>query len=82
MDRYTFPTGTVGGQIAVRELVDKTKWMRKLRGANVYPVTTLSDTFMPTRFGGRQRPHFEIKRWISFGPDEKALSDPWVKHAD
>ena len=74
MDRYTFPTGTVGGQIAVREVVDKTKWMRKLRGANVYPVVTLSDTFMPTRFGGRQRPHFEIKRWVSFGPDERALS--------
>ena len=76
MDRYTFPTGTVGGQIAVREVVDKTKWMRKLRGANVYPVVALSDTFMPTRFGGRQRPHFEIKRWVSFGPDERALSAP------
>jgi hypothetical protein len=76
MDRFTFPTGTVGGQIAVREVVDKIKWMRKLRGANVYPVVTLSDTFMPTRFGGRQRPHFEIKRWVSFGPDEKGLPAP------
>jgi hypothetical protein len=76
MDRFTFPTGTVGGQIAVREVVDKTKWMRKLRGAHVYPIVRLSDTFMPTAFGGRQRPHFEIKRWVSFGPDEKALPAP------
>ena len=29
MDRFSFPTGTVGGGIAVRELVDKTKWSRK-----------------------------------------------------
>jgi hypothetical protein len=27
---------------------------------------------MNTRFGGRQRPHFQIKRWISFGPDGTA----------
>jgi hypothetical protein len=47
--------------------------MRRFRGQNVYPVVTLSDTFMPTRFGGRQRPHLEIKRWITFG-DGTALS--------
>jgi hypothetical protein len=76
MDRFTFPTGTVGGQRAVREVVDKTKWMRKLGGAHVYPVITLSDAFMPTAFGGRQRPHFEITRWVSFAPDETALPAP------
>jgi hypothetical protein len=72
MDRYSFPTGTVGGSIAVRELVDKTKWMRKFRGDQVYPVVALSDTFMNTRFGGRQRPAFIIKRWVGLG-GEKAL---------
>lgn len=77
MDRYTFPTGTVGGAIAVRDLVDKTNWMRKFRGAHVYPVVTLSDTFMKTRFGGRQRPHFLIKRWVGMGPaEDKALPAP------
>jgi hypothetical protein len=76
MDRFTFPTGTVDGQAAVRDLVDKIKWTRKLRGAYVYPIIRLSDTFMPTRFGGRQRPHLEIKRWVSFAPDEKALPAP------
>jgi len=65
MGRYTWPTGTVGGAIAVRDIVDRTCWMRKYRGANVYPVVRLSDVFMPTRFGGRQRPYFNIERWIS-----------------
>jgi hypothetical protein len=65
MGRYTWPTGTVGGAIAVRDIVDRTVWMRRYRGANVYPVVRLSDVFMPTRFGGRQRPYFDIERWIS-----------------
>src|SRR5262249_12515464 len=32
MDRYSYPTGTVGGSIAIRDLVDKTTWMRRFRG--------------------------------------------------
>jgi hypothetical protein len=75
MDRYSFPTGTTGGAIATRDLVDKTRWMRRFRG-HAYPVVTLSDTFMNTRFGGRQRPHFLIKRWVDLGAEEKALPVP------
>jgi hypothetical protein len=67
MDKYTFPTGTTGGGIAIRELRDKLVWIRRLRGQNVYPVVTLSDTFMKTRFGGRQRPHFKIVKWTRLG---------------
>jgi len=67
MDKYTFPTGTTGGRIAIRELVDKTTWMRRLRGPNVYAVVLPSDTFMNTKWGGRQRPHFKIVRWVSLG---------------
>jgi hypothetical protein len=75
MDRHTFITATIGGGIAVRELRDKTMWMRKFRGAHVYPIVTLGDVFMNTRFGGRQRPHFVIKRWITLGPkDAPALA--------
>jgi hypothetical protein len=79
MDKYTYPTGTNGGRRAIRDLRDKLVWMRKLRGANVYPVVTLSDTFMPTQFGGRQRPHFVIKRWVRLGGEGSevpALSPP------
>ena len=67
MDKYTYPTSTVGGRIAIRELRDKIMWMRRLRGPNVYAVVLLSDTFMNTRFGGRQRPHFKIMRWTRLG---------------
>jgi hypothetical protein len=67
MDKYTYPTGTAGGTIAIRELRDKIVWMKTYRGTNVYPVVVPSDTFFPTRFGGRQRPHFQIVRWVRFG---------------
>jgi hypothetical protein len=76
MDRYSWPTGTVGGAIAIRDLVDKVKWMRRFRGANVYAVVMLSDVFMNTRFGGRQRPHLEIQRWVTLGDDGHALPAP------
>jgi len=69
MDKYTFPTGTAGGAIAVGDLCGKIRWMRKYRGTNVYPVVVLRDTFFPTGFGGRQRPHFKIERWVRFGDE-------------
>jgi hypothetical protein len=67
MDKYTFPTGTTGGRIAIGELRDKLVWMRRLRGPSVHPVITLADKFMNTKWGGRQRPHFKIVRWVSLG---------------
>jgi hypothetical protein len=73
MQKYTFPTGTVGGGIAIGELKDAVKLMRKFRGPSVYPVIALSNAFMNTRFGGRQRPALKILRWIAFGPEGTAL---------
>jgi len=67
MDKYTFPTGTTGGRIAVGELRDKLVSMRQLRGPGVYPLVSLGDTFMKTKWGGRQRPHFQIVRWVRLG---------------
>jgi hypothetical protein len=71
MDKYTYIANltTIGAWIAVRELADKVKWKRKFRGDNVYAVVKLSDTYMHTRFGGRQRPHFDVVDWVTFGPD-------------
>ena len=68
MQKFTYPTGTVGGGICVHELKDAVQLMRQFRGPGVYPVVSLANTFMNTRFGGRQRPQFKILRWISFGP--------------
>jgi hypothetical protein len=76
LDRFSYPTWTTGGNICVDDIASKTRSMRKLRGEHVYPVVTLGDTFMPTRFGGRQRPHFIIKRFITFGEANKALPGP------
>jgi hypothetical protein len=73
LDRFSFPTSTTGGHRAVTELVDKINWMRRFRGARVYPVVRLSKCFMPTRYGGRQRPHFEIAKWITFGDGGESL---------
>ena len=67
MAMYRYPTGTVGGHIAVSELVEQTKWMRRFRGSNVYAVVVLTNVFMKTRWGGRQRPKLRPVRWITFG---------------
>jgi hypothetical protein len=32
MDRFWYPTGTTGGRIAVTDLKEKIRWMRRLRG--------------------------------------------------
>ncbi len=76
MQRFTYPTSTVGGSIAVDELKDAVKLMRRFRGAGVYPIVSPAAKHMNTRFGGRQRPHFVIKRWISFGPEGTAALPP------
>jgi hypothetical protein len=81
LDKFTYPTSTIGGGICCREIADKVAWMRKHKGPKVSAVTTLSDTFMRTRFGGarggRQRPHFNVVRWIGFDSGgDKALPKP------
>jgi hypothetical protein len=76
MQKYTWPTGTVGGDICIRDFRDRVKMMRKLRGERVFAIVTLGDCYMSTRFGGRQRPDLKIVRWIILGPDGRALSGP------
>jgi hypothetical protein len=76
MERFTYPTGTIGGGICVRDLADKVQWMRRFRSAHVYPVVTLADVPMRTRFGGRQRPCLKIARWVLLGGEGKVLPAP------
>jgi hypothetical protein len=79
METYTFVTSAIGGFIAVRELVDKVKTMRRYRGP-VSPIITLGDAAMRTRFGERRRPSFHIVDWIRMGgggdPAQAALPAP------
>lgn len=76
MDKFTYATGTVGGNMAIGDLSDKIRTMRRLRGEQVYPVVTLADTHMRTKYGGRQRPHFKIVRWVNLGGEGAALPAP------
>jgi hypothetical protein len=75
IDQYSYPTSTIGGGIAVRELIDRILWMRRFKGNKVYPVVQLATRVMPTQYGpqGRPRPHFEIVDWAGLNPTNDKL---------
>ena len=72
IDQYTYPTATIGGGIAVRELIDRILWMRRFKGNAVYPIVQLATRPMSIQRGTatRPRPHFEIVSWTKFETDE------------
>ena len=78
MEKFTWPSGTVGADICVTEFRERVRLMRQFRGARVFAVVTLGDTYMHTRHGGRQRPDLKIVRWITLGADGGALPSPSV----
>jgi hypothetical protein len=62
MKRYTYVASTIGGNIAVSELVLQVRDARFVYGPDTYAKVRLSDTWMKTSYSkdGRQRPHFII----------------------
>ena len=82
MDRYSFPTSTNGGHAAVVELRQRTRDMRQVRGERVFAVVLLRDKFMPTAYGGRQRPHFEIVKFVTFGDDGTTIKSSVLTASD
>jgi hypothetical protein len=68
-ERFTYATGTIGGGIAVRDLIDRVTWKRKFCGEQVYAVVSLSAVPWKTRYGTRPRPHFVIVRWEGLSSD-------------
>ena len=80
LNRYTWPspTATIGSAIAVRELVDQIKLVRRFRQSeNIYPVVELSHVDFKTGYGLRQRPHLAIQQWVTLGSDRAgALPSP------
>jgi hypothetical protein len=64
--KYTFASGTIGAKIAVNNLRDQVSTMRMLRG-NVTPIVSLGDAPMPTKFGMKVRPSFDIVGWAQLG---------------
>jgi hypothetical protein len=73
MDKYTYPTSTSGGRIAIRDLRDRIMWMRRFKGPEVFAVVTFSKAWMNTKYGGRFRPSFTIKRWVRLGGSGKPV---------
>jgi hypothetical protein len=67
MDKYTYPTATIGGTIAIRDLRDRILLIRRLKGGDVYAVVTLGRVWWNTSRGGRWRPQFIVKRWVRLG---------------
>ena len=78
MNRFSWPTSTIGGRICIRELIDKILWFRKCKDKDAYAMVKLTSVHMNTRFGGRMRPHCQIIRWVRLdgGNQGEALSSP------
>src|SRR5262249_6268566 len=76
MTRYTWiDQYTGGGSIAIRELTEQTELKRKWLGKLGFPKVLLRDTFMPTHWGGRQRPHLLIVGWEEPGGSPALVED-------
>jgi len=68
LDELTFVTSTVGGKVAVAQLVKKVKNLRDYHNdSSLCVVVKLSNTFMSTSYDGLQRPHFVYQRCVRFG---------------
>jgi hypothetical protein len=75
MNKYTWPTSTIGGHICVADVVEKTKLMRRFRGQRVYAVVKLSRKLMSKKYN-RQRPDLIVQRWITLdGPGALPTSE-------
>jgi hypothetical protein len=73
MSRFSWPTATIGGAVAIEDIVDRTKWKRRQMGPNTYPLVRLSHCFMNTRHGGRERPNFRVVNWVRLGGEGGTL---------
>jgi hypothetical protein len=72
MDAFTWLTSTSGGFRAVSEFKDKVRHARRIQqNDNIFPLVTLGDVHMKTQFGGRQRPHLNVVRYVALGGAEQ-----------
>jgi hypothetical protein len=68
-ERLSWPANVtvVGSSRAAEEIEGRIKIVRRLRGEDVYPRVRFTHKFMPTKYGGRERPYFDIVGWVRFG---------------
>jgi hypothetical protein len=79
---YIVPTDNKGGSRAIRDLKEGTRLARKVRGGNRFPLVTLADTYMPTQYGGRQRPCFKIEDYPPLGQAPAQLEREEIKQIE
>src|SRR5262249_1080201 len=73
---------TIGGGVCVDQLVDKVNSLREFYGnPNICAVVKLANTFMPTGYGGQQRPHFVYQRAVTYGDggEVRTIEPPTAK---
>jgi hypothetical protein len=76
-ERLVFPTGTVGGAIAIKRLRQCVMDRRAICGAsNLVAMFTLGDANMRTAYGPRRRPHFNVVRFIALGGEQPPALPP------
>jgi hypothetical protein len=68
----TFSTNTAGGAIAVRELTDQIRNMRRMKPRAI-PIIKLESRQFRTGFGLKQRPHLQIVGWEQYAVDHEAI---------
>jgi hypothetical protein len=61
------PTATIGACRCIRVMMDQVALKRKFTGLPCHAQVEFSHTFMPTQYGGRERPHLPIKGFGVFG---------------
>jgi hypothetical protein len=71
-EKFTFANSTIGAMRAVGDLKDKVAWMRALRGRKVVAEVRPASKPMPTQYGVKQRPHFEVIHWHELGGNLEA----------
>jgi hypothetical protein len=77
MARFSWPTSTIGGGIAVRELIRSINLKRQFENRNdLWPFVKLSHCNMRTSYDpkGRERPDCKITSWYSPPKNEAALA--------
>jgi hypothetical protein len=77
-ERFTFTSDTYGGLLAFGELKEAIRLYRK-SNPGAMPVVKLTNADMPTKFGTKKRPKFEIVDWHhrkSEEPQPVAVSKP------
>jgi hypothetical protein len=63
--KSTFLSSTVGGAIAVSDLKEQVRSMRRLRGELIYPQVELGSLSMKTKHGMGKKPDFKIVGWLN-----------------